>query len=376
MPRRWIVSPSWLVAIALLGTLPGPALAQETGWANDPPDLQSIIELARHESELRLGLVRYRADQAAIERRYPVSYSPVRRARLRGFYDGWQERLRQLDFAALSREGQIDYVLLRQRITFDQAMLRLDETRWDQMASLVPFADPLRTLQETRHDRRRVDPRETAGTMDSVAAATERLTRELSERGGRGTAPVTRTVVTPAVAARAADHVDHLRSVVADFNAFYAGYDPLYTWWVAEAFTRLGGALEAYASAIRTHLVGLRPGEPEPIIGDPVLAEGLRAHLAVEMIPYSAEELIEIGGRELAWTERELRRVAADMGYADDWKAALEYVKRSSRSRHTRRPSSSGWTPSPWLPLPRKCGVSRCKRPSGSSSTRSSAVVR
>jgi uncharacterized protein (DUF885 family) len=138
---------------------------------------------------------------------------------------------------------------------------------------------------------------------------------------------VQRPGVTRAVAARAAIHVDHLQSVVSDFNGFYAGYDPLYTWWVDLPYQRLGKALNGYASAIRTHLVGIREGELEPIIGDPVMAEGLSAHLAVEMIPYSAEELIEIGWKEFAWIENEFKQVAAEMGYGDDWKAALEYVK-------------------------------------------------
>jgi uncharacterized protein (DUF885 family) len=74
-------------------------------------------------------------------------------------------------------------------------------------------------------------------------------------------------------------------------------------------------------------MVGITPGDPGPIIGDPVLAEGLEAHLAVEMIPYSAEELIAIGWREFDKIEAEFRRVSNDMGFGDDWQAALEHVK-------------------------------------------------
>jgi uncharacterized protein (DUF885 family) len=86
-------------------------------------------------------------------------------------------------------------------------------------------------------------------------------------------------------------------------------------------------ALERYRDALIRHLVGITPGDPGPIIGDPVLAEGLRAELAVEMIPYTAEELIAIGWQEFEWIEERFREVSRDMGYGDDWQAALEHVK-------------------------------------------------
>ncbi|MBT5220706.1 MAG: DUF885 domain-containing protein, partial [Woeseia sp.] len=45
------------------------------------------------------------------------------------------------------------------------------------------------------------------------------------------------------------------------------------------------------------------------------------------MIPYTAEELIRIGEQEFAWIENQFRIVSNDMGYGDDWLAALEHTK-------------------------------------------------
>src|SRR5205814_8432009 len=42
-----------------------------------------------------------------------------------------------------------------------------------------------------------------------------------------------------------------------------------------------------------------------PLIGDPIGADALKEEIAAEMIPYSAEELIEIGEREFVWCEKE-----------------------------------------------------------------------
>lgn len=117
--------------------------------------LATLAEFARAQSDLRLAVERYGLDRAALQRRYEVEFSPVRQERLRRFYEGWQRALSALPFDALNDEGRIDYILLRNRVTFDQAMLRLDAERWGQIAPLVPFAPPLRALQETRHDRKR-----------------------------------------------------------------------------------------------------------------------------------------------------------------------------------------------------------------------------
>jgi hypothetical protein len=297
------------------------------GWADDPPALSALVAFARTESDLRIAIDRYLLDKAAIERRYEVQYSPARAARLRAHHDGWQRRLVELDFDALNPEGRIDYVLLRNRITHDKELLQLSELRATQIAPLLPFADSIRLLQERRHDRERLGARAAAGTLDAIARQVAALTRALNAEARTAGGVVKRPGITPAIASRAAVHVDTLRRVLADFNTFYDGYDPQYSWWAREPFRRADTALVTYAAAIRQHLAGIRPGEPPPIIGDPVLAAGLRADLAVEMIPYTAEELIAIGWKEFEWIDAQFRIVARRMGFGDDWKAALEHTK-------------------------------------------------
>jgi hypothetical protein len=78
---------------------------------------------------------------------------------------------------------------------------------------------------------------------------------------------------------------------------------------------------------IREDVAGIRGTAQDPIIGDPIGVAGLRAHLAHEMIPYTAEELIAIGYAELAWCEEQLLIASREMGYGDDWRGAQEAVK-------------------------------------------------
>jgi uncharacterized protein (DUF885 family) len=319
------------IAAPLLLAISSPSPAQgvvaASGWADDPPALEALVAFARSGSDLRVAVERYLADKAAIERRYPVAYSPARLARLRTLQQDWQRRLREADFDALNREGKIDYLLLRDRLAFDLSLVALDERRWSEMAALLPFADSIRLLQETRFNRQRAEPRATAARLDAIARDADTLARQLAADSHDTSGLVRRPVITTTVAFRAATQVDTLRAVLTDWYTFHDGYDPLMSWWSSQPFARADSALRRYASAIREHLVGMRPGQPAPIVGDPVTANGLRDALAVEMIPYTPEELISIGWQELEWTEAEFRKVARSMGFGDDWKAALEHTK-------------------------------------------------
>jgi len=317
----------------LLLLISGNAMAQHAdvvlpeGWGDDPPILGSLVAFARGESDLRVAVSRYVKDKAAIERRYEVQFSPVRIRRLREFHEGWQRRLQEVDFEDLNHEGQIDFIALRNRIEYDLETLGLTAERGTQIAPLLPFGDRIRLLQEERHDRMRANPRAAATTLDEVAMELGDLTAALEEEALDADGLVRRRGISPVVAWRAAIQTEHLREVLADWNTFYDGYDPMFNFWVREPYARVDAALKAYAAAVNEHLVGIKPGARPPIIGDPVLEAGLRADLAVEMIPYTPKELIEIGEKEFAWIENQFRIVSRDMGYGDDWLAALEHTK-------------------------------------------------
>ena len=63
------------------------------------------------------------------------------------------------------------------------------------------------------------------------------------------------------------------------------------------------------------------------ITGDARGRTGLLHDLADEAIPYTPEELIAIGYKELASLEAEIKKASRQMGFGDDWKAAVEKVK-------------------------------------------------
>jgi uncharacterized protein (DUF885 family) len=55
--------------------------------------------------------------------------------------------------------------------------------------------------------------------------------------------------------------------------------------------------------------------------------QGLIWDLQDELIPYTPEELIALAEAEFAWCDEEMLRASRELGFGEDWKAALEHVK-------------------------------------------------
>ncbi len=72
--------------------------------------------------------------------------------------------------------------------------------------------------------------------------------------------------------------------------------------------------------------IALAP-DPADLLGTPVGREVIDLDLNAAMIAYTPDELIQIGEREAAWCRSELLKASAEMGYGNDWKAAVEHVK-------------------------------------------------
>jgi uncharacterized protein (DUF885 family) len=143
--------------------------------------------------------------------------------------------------------------------------------------------------------------------------------------------------VSRTVANRAAENLEDLRRGMGAWYRFYDGYDPMFSWWARDPYRKLDSSLVRYARTLRERVVGIPPnvaGAPPqqnqgPIIGDPIGAEGLREDLRYEMIPYAPEELIAIAEREYAFSLSEMKKASREMGFGDNWKAAMEKVKNT-----------------------------------------------
>jgi len=105
----------------------------------------------------------------------------------------------------------------------------------------------------------------------------------------------------------------------------------MYTWWVPDLYKELDIALKDYAKTFTVTAEKNAPVKDSTgIVGFPIGKDELIRQLKYELINYTPEELIAIANKEFAWCDKELLKVATDMGFGNDWKAAQEKVKQSA----------------------------------------------
>lgn len=276
-------------------------------------------------SDLRNEVERFSADRAALYRRYDVD-SPTRHDRLRSFYREWEQRLNGMDYNGLNLQGKIDYQLLRNRLRYELSRLDIDGERYRNALDPLPFLPDLIGLHETRRDLDPVDPRESAQTLNAATASIVE-TRAAIEAGlQEGGA----AAMSPIVARRAVGRAGEIQRALAGWYNLYVDFDPLFTWWVAEPYEAFDQAFSSYITFLQDRVAGVEEGTEGDIIGDPIGEAALLVDLQAELIPYTPAELIQIARRELEWGLEEMRRASRELGYGDDWHAALEHVKSLS----------------------------------------------
>ena len=289
-------------------------------------DIPGLNDVDSKQSELRGIIERYTSDRGSLARFYSVEASSARNARMKQFYTEWLATLAKADFDSMSQDGRIDYLLFKNHLDHELRSLDLQIKALAEVAPLLPFGQTITDLEDARRRMESIDSAKTAALFTRMARQID-ATGKAVEAGLKPDAKpeaikAKKTVVNRGVAA-----IVSLRNTLRNWYGFYNGYDPIFTWWVAEPYKSVDQALEKYAAFLREKVLGLKPGDTTEIVGDPIGHDALMSELAYEMIPYTPEELIAIANKEYAWCEAEMKRASRELGYGDDWMKALEYVK-------------------------------------------------
>ncbi len=273
----------------------------------------------------------FSADLYAIDSTYRVAISPDRSKRLERFYAATEANLAAIDFITLSHEDQIDYLLLRNYVRSQKHQLALRKQRVNEMAPLLPFAPVIEGLLAKKRLMQHPDAEQDAKALSDMVRQIKLLRAQLDH--GRAAAVLPGSTTDKAkfdavVANRAAMATEELSRNLQKWFEQYDGYDPQFTWWVKMPYNAAQESLKNYAGFLREKLAGIAPGDTTTILGDPVGREALHQELADNMIPYTPEELIAIAETEYDWCMKEMLKASREMGYGDDWRAAVEKVKQ------------------------------------------------
>lgn len=299
------------VAIGIILAVANAALFAQTGQTNSSQ---------QSNSRLRPMIETFREDYGILERFFSAPTSAARSQRLRALYAEYLGRLDSLNYNLLSPDDKVDFVLFRSFLEHEiKEQLRADAQK-EEIRPLIPFIDRINDLEDARRRGEKIDPQKAAAALDKIVAEVNLLRRRYD--GPQAERPK-RTI-----AYRAVSVLSSLRSTLRNWNTYYAGYDPEFTWWCEAPYKAADDALQKYSAFVAERLVGIRPDDKVTIIGDPIGRDALIEELRFEMIPYTPEELLRIAEREFEWCQVELKRASREMGYGDDYLKAIEAVKQ------------------------------------------------
>lgn len=278
----------------------------------------------------------YAADQADVAHYYDLPGAPLRFERLGTLYSNWLARLESVDFDGLPPSGKVDHLLIKNDLEGSLEALALEQQHWRELAPFLTFRDIIYALEQARWAGTPVNGQATASRVNELARTVKQL-KEQVEKGFKtnavaglsaavSTNPVPLTIAPP-LAQRAAVLTGQLRAVLKKWYAFHGGYQPDFTWWLKTPYEEADKRLDEYSTFLKEEAAGQKGKEDDPLIGRPIGADALALAIRREILPYDAATLLQIGVRERTWCETELKRVAGEMGFGDNWKAALARIK-------------------------------------------------
>ncbi len=280
---------------------------------------------------------RYRADRNGLNNFYETMHpSLFYEDRLDALYSEWLDKLAAYNFDSLDQQGRIDYLLLRDTLRHERALVSRNRTKFASVEPLIPFRATIQELERARSRMEAVDGSTAASKVSAIPEQIKKL-RERIEKGRKKDdakkeddksksedAPLK---LEPFQAKRAAEAVDELRNALRAWNTYYDGYLPEFNWWLKKPYEEAHHSMEEFSKYLREEIAGLKGKDDDPLLGEPIGAQALKEDLERESIPYTPEELIAIGEREFAWCEARMKEASREMGFGDDWKTALAKVK-------------------------------------------------
>lgn len=277
--------------------------------------------VATQVTEVAPLVIQYHADEGNLLRFYTIQNSPERRQRLEEFYKDYVSRLEALPFESMSTGGKVDYILFRKTLENELHLLAEEESQFNTLNKFIAYGEPIYQLEKSRRRGALQDSPAVAASLNNVLRSVKEANKNLGQL--------------PKLTRR---QVKFLNTTIAGQQAalqsvyeFYDGYDPLFTWWVTKPLHQLDTALSEYSTALKGKIdpSTLPKDDGSSIIGNPIGGEEIKRLLQLEMIPYTAEDLIAIANKEFAWCDAELLKATREMGFGTDWKKAQEKVKQS-----------------------------------------------
>ncbi len=288
----------------------------------------NLLATPSSESTIALLISQYAADQKTLGARFRIPLDHIGKEYRNNMLSSWEAKLGSVDFEKLDRDNQIDWLLLDSKIRYDRELLKRREDRNIDANSLILYSDKVMQFCASKEHGTSMTAEDAANLLDAITTQANELTKALQKPGkDLEKKDPTPQKIAPTIAIDASVLLDQFSRQLQDTHRYYEGYDPLYTWWAAKPFESCKQAIANHRKAIREKLAGLDDSDNDKIVGVPIGDAALLKELRYAWIPYSPQELIAIGEKEMQWCEDRFKEVATELKLDGDWRKALEQVK-------------------------------------------------
>lgn len=279
------------------------------------------LDADRSLSPMRAIVERYTADASDITAYFAIPGSKGDLERLVQFNRQWQRRIASIDPTTLELDDRIDLRLMQTHLRSTILQCERDRDRIDCVDAFLPFRPELVALLESHRAQVRVSPREIAEKLDSISRLADEVARNVITQSADQLATEARCH-----ALRAVKLIRRMLPSLADWRSFYEPYDPEFAWWTAQPFEGCISAMSNLQARLELNCLGSKQEEDQTLVGEPIGRIALQEDLECAWIPYTPEELIEIGRSEYEWCLGHMLQASKDLGFDDDWKRALDHA--------------------------------------------------
>jgi len=263
----------------------------------------------------------FRADFSALNRKYSNNHSTEYFERMQKLYQDWLNKIDNIEFNNLNKDGQIDYLLFKNKLKKELHFLNLSHESYKEISYVADFSAPLEKFYKDRRVGLKPNGQELAKIFNESATSIKNQHQKLSSA-----APFNSWQK----AELASETIKSLRETVSEAYHFYYDYDPDFSWWAKGPLDDLTKALTEYETFLGAHFENtLVKDDGSGIIGRPIGKAAILKELEFEFIPYTPEALIAEAEKQFAWCEREMLLASNELGFGDNWKEALEFVKNT-----------------------------------------------
>lgn len=279
--------------------------------------------VAQTNEPIRNLIIRYNADRDMFYAKYNLHHGHDYLHRMNALLEAWQDKVSAIKYASLNAEDRLDFTLLNRAINDEEKQFSRLEAALPVIHRYLPFDEEIARFERLRRTGTRLSPEEWAHRFISIQI---QIQKALTGLHTGVFDPTLRPSLQNLVLLQTAT-----REMIQAFKystAFYDGYDTLFTRRCKAYYDSIPPALKILSDSLNEwRSSSIYAIDKSGINGTPIGYQAFSEALKDQMIPYKPEELIIWAEKEMAWCTAEAKKAATEMGFGDDWKAALENVK-------------------------------------------------